>query len=376
MSTELIPIILDEDGDGFGGIDSLGYACNTDNAAPNSLDCDDSNPNTHPQAIDYCDGTDNNCDGIIDPVDELVLILDDGTPEVVDINQEIHITEGMELHNCYDSITPIERLGIQTSLSWYNHRENAQLIGSIIIYVNSNVNIYDLNIDVTGSFANEICEENTCYPGLMCTMDDNVLFSNGSIKNGYNVEGGNVFVRACNLTIENSDIFNGISERGAGVYVEFGSIELQNSYITGNQATQGGGIYIKEGTLTGDYTHISFNHAQEGGGIYAQETEINTSILMQNNTAEVGGAGWIMDGSVNLLILLSTTIPPLKVEPLCLWRNLHLLGSTLPTVTLQMMGVMYGLKTQEAFFGKTHSVALLKVEQYGLKEGFSDLLSY
>ena len=149
----------------------------------------------------------------------------------------------MELHNCYDSITPVERLGIETSLSWYNHREDAQLIGSVIIYVNNNVNIYDLNIDVTGSFSNEICDENTCYPGLMCTMDDNVLFSNGSIKNGYNVEGGNVFVRACNLTLENSDVFNGLSERGAGVYVEFGSLALQKSYITGNQATQGGGIY-------------------------------------------------------------------------------------------------------------------------------------
>ena len=60
LSTELIPVILDEDGDGFGGIDSLGYACTTDNAATNSLDCDDTNPNIHPHATDYCDGADNN----------------------------------------------------------------------------------------------------------------------------------------------------------------------------------------------------------------------------------------------------------------------------------------------------------------------------
>ena len=81
LSTELIPIILDEDGDGFGGIDSLGYACTMDNSATNSLDCDDTNPNIHPHATDHCDGADNNCDGIIDPFDELVVILDDGTPQ-------------------------------------------------------------------------------------------------------------------------------------------------------------------------------------------------------------------------------------------------------------------------------------------------------
>ncbi|MAA79628.1 MAG: hypothetical protein CL916_10245 [Deltaproteobacteria bacterium] len=330
-SAELIPIIVDEDGDGFGGVDSLSYACNTDNAAPNSLDCDDTNPNIHPNATDYCDGIDNNCDEIIDPFDELVLIFDDGSPEILDITQEIHITEGMELHNCYDTITPVERLGIETSLSWYNHRENAQLLGSVLIYVNNNVEIYDLNIDVTGSFYNEVCSENTCYPGLMCTMDANVLFADGSIKNGFNVEGGNVFVRACNLTIENSDIFNGISERGAGIYVEFGSVDVQNSYITGNQATQGGGIYIKEGSISGENTHISFNHAQEGGGIYTKEsTGLLTSMLIQSNTADVGGGCWLMDSTNEFTnVLVNENIAEQGGGIYLSGASLHLLGSML-----------------------------------------------
>ena len=330
-TVDLIPIIVDQDGDGFGGFDSLVYACNEDRAASNSLDCDDTNPNIHPDAVDYCDGVDNNCDDIFDPFDELVLILDDGTPEVIDISQEIHITEGMELHNCYDSFTPVDRLGIQTSLSWYNHRDNAQLMGSVLIYVNSNVNIYDLNIDVTGNFANEVCAENTCYPGLMCTMDDNVLFADGSIKNGFNVEGGNVFVRACNLTIENSDIFNGISERGAGIYVEYGSVDLQNSYITGNQADQGGGIYIKEGSLTGENTHLSLNHALEGGGIYAKDTTVAiTSMLVQNNTADVGGGCWLMNSPSDFSnVFINDNVAQQGGGIYLSEESLHLLGSTL-----------------------------------------------
>ena len=82
--------------------------------------------------------------------------------------------------------------------------------------------------------------------------------------------------------------------------------------------------------MTGDYTHISFNHAQEGGGIYAIETEFNTSMLMQNNTAEVGGAGWIMDGSGGFTdSLINDNIATQGGGFYVSGGNLHLLGSTL-----------------------------------------------
>lgn len=58
----------DADSDNFGSNDSSIYSCVGPPAgfvADNS-DCDDNNPNINPNAIEICDGVDNNCDGNID----------------------------------------------------------------------------------------------------------------------------------------------------------------------------------------------------------------------------------------------------------------------------------------------------------------------
>jgi hypothetical protein len=57
----------DSDGDGFGNpLDSI-IACEQPTGyVDNNLDCDDTDPDVNPDAVEVCDGIDNNCDGNID----------------------------------------------------------------------------------------------------------------------------------------------------------------------------------------------------------------------------------------------------------------------------------------------------------------------
>jgi hypothetical protein len=57
----------DADDDGFGDLTSLVLACDTPNGyVANSEDCDDDDDTINPDAIEYCDGIDNNCNEAID----------------------------------------------------------------------------------------------------------------------------------------------------------------------------------------------------------------------------------------------------------------------------------------------------------------------
>ncbi|MCB0646641.1 MAG: putative metal-binding motif-containing protein [Saprospiraceae bacterium] len=63
----------DADGDGYGKDDEHGCERVTNYFAIQELtgigDCDDNNPNVHPNVLEICDGIDNNCDGQVDTMD-------------------------------------------------------------------------------------------------------------------------------------------------------------------------------------------------------------------------------------------------------------------------------------------------------------------
>ena len=60
---------IDADGDGFGGTTSIHSCTLPEGYTVASLDCDDGNADIHPDALEACDGSDNNCDGVVDGAD-------------------------------------------------------------------------------------------------------------------------------------------------------------------------------------------------------------------------------------------------------------------------------------------------------------------
>ena len=64
----------DFDGDGFGNPNQVTYQCDppAGAAVQNGDDCDDSDPDIHPNANEICNGQDDNCDGLTDDDDPTV----------------------------------------------------------------------------------------------------------------------------------------------------------------------------------------------------------------------------------------------------------------------------------------------------------------
>lgn len=77
----------DMDGDGYGYPFNVIYAPTPPPFyVGNNNDCNDTNPDIHPLAIEICDGLDNDCDGV---TDDNVIACDDGNPCTID-----YCTEG------------------------------------------------------------------------------------------------------------------------------------------------------------------------------------------------------------------------------------------------------------------------------------------
>jgi len=61
-----VSVYADDDGDGY-GTGAVIERCDGAGFATNDTDCDDNNSAVYPGAVELCDGIDNNCDGSIDP---------------------------------------------------------------------------------------------------------------------------------------------------------------------------------------------------------------------------------------------------------------------------------------------------------------------
>ena len=106
---------LDLDGDGFGQADNLVLLCSLEPGyATQAGDCDDANHRVYPDANEYCDGIDNDCNDVIDDGSVFVFFLDydsDGfgdpgsTIEACNIPQG-YVTNALDCNDLDTNIAP------------------------------------------------------------------------------------------------------------------------------------------------------------------------------------------------------------------------------------------------------------------------------
>ena len=205
----LIPQWIDADGDGYGDPNAPILACGVGvGISDNSLDCDDTDPNTNLDTIEIAgNGVDDDCDRYVDEyaVPDTYATVEDAVAAAPD--------------------------------------------GSV---VQLDAGTFVTTVDLTGrdiTFAGEGCDRTLLYgdgQGTTLTMDAGTV-EQMAIAGGFAEIGGGLIVRG--EVIANAICLSGNSanDTGGGLAVESGRLTLSDSELSDNTAYDGGAIFVDFG---------------------------------------------------------------------------------------------------------------------------------
>jgi len=274
---------------------------NDGDGVPASLDCDDTNADINPDALEVCDGIDNNCTDTIDDeaaatvdgvnfasVDEALVAVTDGAevdlcPGTLDFTSFTLSTGTLTIHGVAGRDT--------TTLSALDGLTGFSVGGTAVLNLDG--------VTLTGS--------NTQAQSAIDVSSGATVNVTASRVTG-NTQGvhldGNTGGKTATLTADGTDFdTNGTADtNGGAIGAERSSaVTLTNCNVTGNTGLDGGGVFAQPSnfvalavSLTG--TTIDGNTAEDGGGLYmfgggVSPTLNVTDTTIQNNTATGHGGG-------------------------------------------------------------------------------------
>ena len=256
-------------------------------------DCNDANVDIHPNAIELCDGVDNNCDTTLD-----------------DPNTVSGVTGG------FIPITP--RLSGPT----FVNPGNANRMKSIYFVMGLTMYRWDASgCDNLIQWRRKL-DGASDYPILYSTQDNVVVnVSNLTFQNGYRaiiLVGEDTELNVSILNFQNNialDVQNGTSVSGGAIAIEEGTLNIAGSTFTGNEANFGGAITISgvsidnttfDGNIGRSITIAGEETGGQGGAINYQATsnasvfEITDSDFTGNSVIVASAiAMYALDGAQN-----------------------------------------------------------------------------
>ncbi|MCB9685884.1 MAG: right-handed parallel beta-helix repeat-containing protein [Alphaproteobacteria bacterium] len=271
-SDEDLPVLrqwADLDGDGYGDPNAPVLACGAGvDVADNALDCDDTDPNVSPDAIEARgNGTDEDCDGYVD---------------------EYGVGPGNEYATVDDALA-------------------AAPDGSVI---QLDQGLFTGTIDLTGrdvTLAGEGCDRTTVYAdgdGSGITLDAGsvvgltVSGGTGTDVDGH-LTGGGILARG-DVTIERVCATSNHAVSGGGIAAVAGTVRVLDCTISENSADgDGGGLFAGQGTtlfVVHGSRVLSNEATARGGGISVEGTSLQlTNSVVADNVCRDRGCGVEVD---------------------------------------------------------------------------------
>jgi len=269
----------DADNDGYGAV-ATQKAANADTGT----DCDDTDALVHPNAIELCDGLDDDCNPNTDENGRVSLEKPDGTwvdESAAWALAAVDVTDP-GTHWVCDGTYP-------TAVS---------------------VSGDGITIEGRNGATNTIIDGETTRQDLVVTGTGTVTVRGLTLTNGSSsATGGAVNVTSTGtVTLDQCVIDSSTAvTNGGGVYVDSGTVNLTSTSLTGNDAELGGNLYVNAGTVTVDSaSSLDNGTASFGGGFLVAGGSLTVRGELSGNNATAtgaigqGGGGYLQAGTLAL----------------------------------------------------------------------------
>ncbi len=305
---------IDADGDGFGDASGGTTECTQPSGTvADGSDCDDTDASINPDAAEWCDGVDTDCDGSADPVDQVSF--EDSAGSWSDVSSSFLSTSSTPATYTFSSdgtlyFCPGGYVGfISVSASTAaivgvdgsgTTELSAGGVGVVIEVASGAVDLSVTGMTLSDGSGTDGGAISSAIVGLTFTGEDLVI--SDSVATAY---GGGIYVLdASSVTLRDASFSGCDADRGGGLYLEEAAVVLSDLDFEGNTAVdRGGGLCIKNSDGTASGFVVSSNSCDnDGGGMFLEGSEIvlTDSTVSDNSSVDRGGGIYLKNKNTDL----------------------------------------------------------------------------